>query len=81
MLGCLLEIAAGQRSSYLLLLGVIAKIGWETYSGASEQMSLLINATVATDAHLYGALAALPLFALYQLSAKFKKDSALYKAG
>lgn len=65
VLGCLLEIQQGRQSSYLLLAAVIAKIGWEAYYGSSEQMSMMINATVATEAHLFGASAALPLFACY----------------
>jgi len=71
VLGCLVEIRAGRRSSYLLLGGIAAKIGWETFYGASQQMTVLINAQVATDAHLFGALGALPLFALYCLVKRF----------
>lgn len=70
VLGCLLEIHQGRQSSYLLLAGVAIKVGWETYYGSSEQMTVLINATVATDAHLFGALAALPLFVCLLLSAQ-----------
>lgn len=75
--GCLLEISKGMKSSWLLLAGVCCKIGYENFYGASAQMSDLINASVATDAHLYGALIALPQFALlfiYQLLIKPKKQ-------
>jgi len=64
VLGCLVEISHGRLTSYLLLGGIAAKIGWESFYGSNEQMTLLIEATVATDAHLFGALAALPLFAI-----------------
>jgi rhomboid family GlyGly-CTERM serine protease len=62
--GCLIEIYKGRTSSWLLLTGVCAKIGYETFYGASEEMSELINANVATDAHLFGALLAVPQFAM-----------------
>ena len=62
--GCLVEIKQGMKSSWLLLAGVSVKIAYEKFYGASTQMSELINASVATDAHLYGALIALPQFAL-----------------
>jgi len=70
VLGCLIEIANGRRSSYLLLAGITAKITWENFYGSSEQMASLIDANVATDAHLYGALAAVPWFVLYWLTSK-----------
>jgi len=63
--GCLAEITRGIKFSYLLLIGVSAKILFEQTSGATAQMSELINATIAVDAHLYGAVAALPMFAFY----------------
>ena len=81
ILGCLIEISNGRRSSYLLLFGVSGKIGWETFNGSSEEMTALINAQVATDAHLFGALAALPLFAIYWLWFKFKSPKSPNVAG
>jgi len=62
--GCLIEIKHGMKSSWLLLGAVIAKIGYETLYGASTDMSELINASVATDAHLFGAIIAVPQFLL-----------------
>jgi len=62
--GCLIEIKQGMKTSWLLLGGVVLKIGYETLYGASTDMSELINASVATDAHLFGAMVALPQFLL-----------------
>lgn len=77
VLGCLVEIHQGRLSSLLLLAGIAAKVGWEIYHGASEQMAVLIDASVATDAHLYGALAALPWFGAYWLICQFKRKYSL----
>jgi len=74
VLGCLIEIASGRLSSYFLLIGVALKISWESFFGANEQMSMLIDATVATDAHLFGALAALPWFAIHFFVVKRRTD-------
>lgn len=72
--GCLIEIYKGRTSSWLLLVGVCAKIGYETFYGASKEMSELINASVATDAHLFGALLAAPQFVLFAVYERFIKS-------
>jgi rhomboid family GlyGly-CTERM serine protease len=69
--GCLEEITRGIRFSYLLLLGVGVKIIHEQLVGAPAQMSELIGASVAVDAHLYGALTAVPMYVCYRLYVKF----------
>lgn len=51
------EALNGRRSSWLLLLGLIAKIAWEQLIGPSSTTGELINARVAIEAHLAGALA------------------------
>jgi rhomboid family GlyGly-CTERM serine protease len=55
--GSIKDIERGWRSGYLLLFGVIAKIIWEQIYGASDEIIALIESQVATDAHLWGALA------------------------
>ncbi|MEZ9540039.1 rhombosortase [Shewanella sp. 10N.286.51.B8] len=57
--GALLDIRKGFKSGYLLLLGVIIKAGYETYFGASDSVSELINARVATESHLIGVVSGL----------------------
>ena len=51
-------------SGWLILAGVSAKIAWEQWQGASSDLVMLIEADVAVDAHLYGAIAGLMLFVL-----------------
>lgn len=54
--GAIEDIKAKERTGYLLLLGVILKIAHEQYNGASEDVSDLIGANVAINAHLWGAI-------------------------
>ena len=60
--GALMDIKHNEKTGYLLLIGVIAKIIHEQVYGASADVELLIGATVATDAHLYGAIGGLVVF-------------------
>ncbi|MGJ8693105.1 MAG: rhombosortase [Thalassotalea sp.] len=55
--GAIKDIQHKIKSGYLLLFAAIAKIAHEQYFGASEDIALLINANVAIDAHLWGAIA------------------------
>lgn len=73
VVGCLAEISRGIKFSYLLLGAVFAKIIHEQVMGSPEQVSELIGASVAVDAHLYGALTALPMFGIYWLYHKLIK--------
>ncbi|XOV77801.1 MAG: rhombosortase [Aestuariibacter sp.] len=52
------------HSGWVLLLGIAVKIYYEQIDGASEHVSQLIDAEVAIDAHLYGAIVGLVMFAL-----------------
>ncbi|MCK8047138.1 rhombosortase [Shewanella sp. 1CM18E] len=52
--GAVFDIRQGYKSGYLLLLGAIAKVAYEQYYGASAEVTELINARVATEAHLVG---------------------------
>ncbi|WED22600.1 rhombosortase [Vibrio sp. JC009] len=52
-----IEVSRGLRSSWLLILGVIAKVGYEQVFGAQESTAKLIEASVAIDAHLAGCIA------------------------
>lgn len=54
--GALKDIGTGDKTGYLLILGVIIKVIHEQVYGASEQVSSLINASVAIDAHLWGVV-------------------------
>lgn len=60
-LGALRDIQLKINSGWLLLAGLIIKVSWEQWQGPDEGLADLINASVATDAHLYGVISALAL--------------------
>jgi rhomboid family GlyGly-CTERM serine protease len=64
VLGAFYDIKHQLKSGWLLLLGVLIKVGYETQFGASQEVANLIGANVATDAHLYGALSGLTIIGL-----------------
>jgi rhomboid family GlyGly-CTERM serine protease len=68
--GALMDIKHNEKTGYLLLIGVIAKIIHEQIYGASADVEQLIGASVATDAHLYGAIGGLVVFTVAYFNAK-----------
>ncbi|MGF1744538.1 rhombosortase [Vibrio minamisatsumaniensis] len=50
------EALNGRKSSWLLVLGLVAKIAWEHFVGPSSTTAALIGARVAIEAHLAGAI-------------------------
>ncbi len=64
LMGAAEDIKRGEKTGWWLLLGVMAKVLWEQFTGASAQVSGLIEANVVTQAHLLGVLAALPWIAI-----------------
>ena len=74
--GALMDIKHKEKTGYLLLIGVIAKIVHEQIYGASADVELLIGASVATDAHLYGAIGGLLAYFGFYLSDKNKINKA-----
>jgi rhomboid family GlyGly-CTERM serine protease len=70
--GALMDINAKDRTGYLLLLGVWLKIAHEQFYGASTDVSNLIEANIAVNAHLWGALGGLlfSMIYLYKLHLK-----------
>ncbi|MCH1932077.1 rhombosortase [Shewanella sp. A25] len=57
--GAVQDIRCKMRSGYLLLLGVIIKVGHEQWFGASDDVTEMIGARVATEAHLVGLICGL----------------------
>lgn len=55
------ESLNGRRSSWLLVAGILAKVAYESIIGAPESTASMINARVATEAHLVGMLSGLAL--------------------
>ncbi|GAB2929292.1 rhombosortase [Rheinheimera gaetbuli] len=66
-LGALRDIQLKMTTGWLLLAGLIVKVGWEQWQGPDQQLAKLINANVATDAHLYGVITGLVVAALARL--------------
>ena len=62
--GACMDILNKVRSGWLLLAGVAAKLLFEQLQGSSEDVASLIDASVAVDAHLYGAVCGVLLFVL-----------------
>lgn len=65
--GALKDIEQQRYSGWLLLIGVVIKVGWENLFGASADTAALIEAKVAVESHLLGVLAALVCFAAARL--------------
>ena len=61
------EALEGRKSSWLLVVGVIAKIGWEQVYGASPETASLIGARVAIEAHLAGGISGIALAGILPL--------------
>ena len=73
--GAIEDIKAKERTGYLLLLGVILKIAHEQYYGASEDVSDLIGANVAIDAHLWGAIGGVIAVMILIINSSIKKNT------
>ncbi len=54
--GSLNDLFNKDKTAYILLAGLIAKLAYEQTIGASQEVEELIGVSVAVDAHLYGAL-------------------------
>lgn len=63
--GAIMDIRQHDKTGYLLLIGVGLKVAHEQFYGASEDVSALINASVAIDAHLWGAVSGLIFSIIY----------------
>lgn len=62
--GACMDIRSKLKSGWLLLIGVGAKIAYEQLQGSNPEVASLIEADVAVDAHLYGAVGGFILFLL-----------------
>lgn len=54
--GLLADADKADRVQWLLLAGVVAKLGWEQGWGPSASTETLVGGNVIVDAHLYGAV-------------------------
>ena len=72
--GALMDIKHQEKTGYLLLIGVCFKIVHEQLYGASADVEALINSSVATDAHMFGAIGGLLAFVICCTLTKNAKD-------
>ena len=63
--GAMMDIHNKDKTGYLLFIGVWLKIAHEQFYGAGDHVSDLINAKVAIDAHLWGAVGGLLFSGIY----------------
>jgi rhomboid family GlyGly-CTERM serine protease len=64
-------LADGLKNRWIaigLLLGVAIKLGFEQWQGSPKEMEALIGATVAIDAHLWGAISGLLMGLAYLMT-------------
>ena len=73
-LGALRDIQQKMTTGWLLLAGLIVKVGWEQWQGPDPQLAKLINASVATDAHLYGLVAGIAIGLLTAVIRRFSRQ-------
>ncbi|WP_245879931.1 rhombosortase [Vibrio gangliei] len=69
----LLEYQNGRKSSLLLVVGLVIKIIWEQILGSPTGSESFIEAPVATQAHLFGALSGLFFAWLYYIKNRADK--------
>ncbi|MEZ9232015.1 rhombosortase [Vibrio amylolyticus] len=69
------ESLQGRRGNGLLVIGLLGKVAWEFAFGASSITSGLIEARVAIESHLFGALSGLLLACLSHLISASKQKS------
>ncbi|MCH8537615.1 MAG: rhombosortase [Alkalimonas sp.] len=67
VLGALYDIRAKMMTGWLLLALTLGKVAYEQWQGPDPELAQLIAANVAIDAHLYGVISGILLFAILQL--------------
>lgn len=68
--GAVKDIQAEHKGGWLLLMGLVGKIGWEQFFGGSASSAAIIGARVAIEAHLIGALSGVAVAVVSGLSKK-----------
>ena len=73
--GAIMDIKQGDKTGYLLFVGVWLKIAHEQIYGASADVVNLIGANVAVNAHLWGAIGGLIFSTMYLSLCHYRKTS------
>ncbi len=55
--GVVYEVAVQPRSGWVLLIAIVAKLGWEQWHGAVPGSEWAVGGSVVVNSHLYGAIA------------------------
>ncbi|WP_412971103.1 rhombosortase [Glaciecola sp. MF2-115] len=74
--GCISDLENKLLSGWLLLIGLVLKVGNEQINGAGSLMPDLIDANVAVDSHLYGAILGLAIGLLSLIQRRLMKKKA-----
>ena len=74
-LGALRDIQLKMTTGWLLLAGLLIKVSFEQWQGPDAKLAELINASVATDAHLYGAICGVLLFGVLHSFQQIRRHS------
>jgi rhomboid family GlyGly-CTERM serine protease len=72
--GCIRDLEHKLLSGWLLLIGLSLKVGNEQLNGAGSLMPELIDANVAIDSHLFGAIIGLAIGLLSLLRRRLQKQ-------
>lgn len=72
--GCIKDISKGLISGWLLVIGLVIKVGNEQINGAGSLMPDLIEANVAIDSHLYGAGIGIVIGVITYLVANYRQS-------
>lgn len=71
------ELFSGKKSSALLVVGVLIKVGYEQLYGGSEVSTEWIKAQIATQAHLAGMISGFALsLMMYPIRSKSARSAA-----
>lgn len=73
-IGALKDIQLKMKTGWLLLAGLIIKVGYEQWHGPDQALAELINASVATDAHLFGVMSGLLIALMQVVTASLQQD-------
>ncbi len=68
--GACKDVENREKTGWLLLIGITIKVAAEQFGGDTSDIANLIDASVAIDAHLFGAFSGLGIFCLVLLYKK-----------
>lgn len=73
--GAYLDIKHGMRSGWILMLGLWGKVAYEQLTGPSQSIASMIEADVAIESHLFGAVTGAIIIAILFIGAKINNQT------